>query len=77
LNQQATAKNLSRTLILSDILQSGQSPEKLYETVAGLVKNKNIQRIIGIGPDISLHAGKFSFLTHAFLMTPKVSLNRD
>lgn len=66
LNQQATAKNLSRTLILSDILQSGQSPEKLYETVAGLVKNKNIQRIIGIGPDISLHAGKFSFLTHAF-----------
>jgi alanine racemase len=40
LNQQATAKNLSRTLILSDILQSGQSSENLYKTVADLVKTK-------------------------------------
>ena len=48
LNQQATAKGLSKTLILSDILQSGQSPDELYKTVAELVKNKSIQRIIGI-----------------------------
>jgi len=59
LNQQATAKNLSKTLILSDILQTGQTPDELYKTVAGLVKNKNVQRIIGIGSEIGKQADKF------------------
>ena len=60
LNQQATAKNMSKTLILSDILQTGLSSEELYKTVAELVANKNVQQIIGIGTEISAHAGKFS-----------------
>jgi len=66
LNQQATAKNLSKTLILSDILQSGQSPDELYKTVAGLVKNKNIQRVIGIGTEISKHEALFQSLDKTF-----------
>jgi len=66
LNQQATAKNLSKTLILSDILQSGQSPDDLYKTVAGLVKNKNIQRVIGIGTEISKHEALFQSLDKTF-----------
>jgi len=66
LNQQATAKNLSKTLILSDILQSGQSPDELYKTVAGLVKNKNIQRVIGIGTEISKHEAVFQSLDKTF-----------
>ncbi|HEY6914719.1 MAG TPA: Mur ligase family protein, partial [Paludibacter sp.] len=59
LNQQATAKNLSKTLILSDILQSGQTSDDLYKTVSGLVQNKNVQRVIGIGTEISKQADKF------------------
>jgi alanine racemase len=66
LNQQATAKNLSKTLILSDILQSGQTSEDLYKTVAKLVLNKNIQQIIGIGTEISKHADKFESLDKTF-----------
>ena len=66
LNQQATAKNLSKTLILSDILQSGQSPDELYKTVAELVKNKKIQRIIGIGTEISKHESEFQSLDKTF-----------
>ena len=66
LNQQATAKNLSKTLILSDILQSGQTTEELYKTVSELVKNKNIQRIIGIGSDISRYADKFELIDKTF-----------
>ena len=66
LNQQATAKNLSKTLILSDILQSGLAPDDLYKTVAGLVKNKNIQRIIGIGTEISKHEAVFQSLDKTF-----------
>jgi len=66
LNQQATAKNLSKTLILSDILQSGQSPDELYETVAELLKNKSIQRIVGIGTEISKHNTKFQSIDKTF-----------
>lgn len=66
LNQQATAKNLSKTLILSDILQTGLSSEELYKTVAELVSNKNIQRIIGIGTEISKNADKFQLTEKTF-----------
>jgi len=66
LNQQATAKGLSKTLILSDILQSGQSPDELYTTVAELVKNKSIQRIIGIGTEISKQESKFLSIHKTF-----------
>ena len=66
LNQQATAKNLSKTLILSDILQTGQTPDELYKTVAELVKNKNVQRIIGIGSEIGKQADKFDAINTVF-----------
>ena len=38
-----------KTLILSDILQSGKQQHELYRMVAALVKGKGITRIIGIG----------------------------
>lgn len=38
-----------RTVILSDILQSGRSEELLYKEVASLLEKKNVQRLIGIG----------------------------
>jgi alanine racemase len=66
LNQQATAKGLSKTLILSDILQSGQSPDELYKTVAKLVKNKSIQHIVGIGAGISKQESKFESIDKSF-----------
>ena len=66
LQQQATDKNLSRTLILSDILQSGQSANALYAEVARLVKNRKIQRLIGIGHEISQHTKHFSEIETVF-----------
>jgi len=42
-----------RTLILSDILQSGKSSGELYPTIASILQQKKIDRFIGIGPDIS------------------------
>jgi len=41
-----------KVLILSDIAQSGYQKRELYERVASMVKQKNIDRLIGIGPDI-------------------------
>lgn len=48
-----------KTLILSDILQTGIPSAKLYEDVAGLLQGKDIGRLIGIGPDISAHRHLF------------------
>ncbi len=51
MNQQKQHKK--RTLILSDILQSGRDEEVLYKEVAKLLEEKNINRLIGIGPSIA------------------------
>lgn len=48
LNQQQ--QHQKRTLILSDILQSGRSEEELYADVASQLRAKEIHRFIGIGP---------------------------
>lgn len=42
-----------RTVILSDILQSGKKSQALYAEVAAMLEQKNINRFIGIGPHIS------------------------
>ncbi|MCW3124529.1 MAG: alanine racemase, partial [Bacteroidetes bacterium] len=42
-----------KTIILSDILQSGRSELDLYTEVAKLLKQNNIYRLIGIGPSIT------------------------
>ncbi|MCB0596712.1 MAG: bifunctional UDP-N-acetylmuramoyl-tripeptide:D-alanyl-D-alanine ligase/alanine racemase [Lewinellaceae bacterium] len=45
-----------RTLILSDILQSGEPPEQLYNKVAGLIREAAVHRFFGIGKDIPVIA---------------------
>ncbi|WP_343696429.1 bifunctional UDP-N-acetylmuramoyl-tripeptide:D-alanyl-D-alanine ligase/alanine racemase [Flavobacterium sp.] len=52
-------KNASKTVILSDIFQSGFSNEELYSKVAQLISDNKINRIIGIGNTISSFAYKF------------------
>lgn len=49
-----------RMLILSDILQSGQSPKTLYTEVARLIAEKRVDKLIGIGKDISEFASLFN-----------------
>ena len=49
-----------RTVILSDILQSGRDQGQLYTEVNQLLMNKGINRIIGIGKKITKHAGRFT-----------------
>ncbi|MDN3675634.1 bifunctional UDP-N-acetylmuramoyl-tripeptide:D-alanyl-D-alanine ligase/alanine racemase [Flavobacterium branchiarum] len=49
-----------KTVILSDILQSGFSNDELYTKVAQLIESNKISRVIGIGSTISKFADKFS-----------------
>ncbi len=58
LNQQK--QHPKRTLVLSDILQSGKNENELYMEVANLVKEKGVSRIIGIGEAISRQEKQFS-----------------
>jgi alanine racemase len=53
-------KNATKTVILSDIFQSGFSNEELYSKVAQLISDNKINKVIGIGPTISSFAAKFS-----------------
>jgi alanine racemase len=50
--EQAAAKQMKRTLILSDILQSGQKAKELYRIIAELILNKGVNKFIGIGEEI-------------------------
>lgn len=52
--------NENKTLILSDILQSGRSEQDLYHRIARLVDSHDIGRFIGIGDSMVRHAGKFT-----------------
>lgn len=49
-----------KTLILSDIFQSGLTNEELYERVAQLVISNKISRVIGIGNTIAAFKSLFS-----------------
>jgi alanine racemase len=57
LNQQT--QHTKKTVILSDILQSGRNPVSLYQEISGILSGKGISRIIGIGNEISRQAGQF------------------
>ena len=50
---------LKPVLILSDILQSGMVPAAFYRKVAELITQKQIQHIIGIGPNLMSHSNLF------------------
>ena len=49
-----------RTVIISDILQSGKTNKALYEEVADILQQKNINRLIGIGTEISKYSTCFT-----------------
>ena len=60
LYRRSLSKGLKRTLILSDILETGQNTSTLYRQVAQLVGSRGIERIIGVGSEISSCATRFN-----------------
>ncbi len=56
----------NRTLILSDILQSGKNSHELYADVAAILQQNNINRFIGIGPEISKQQEAFKNIPQSF-----------
>lgn len=69
MNRRPDHKGRRRTLILSDIFQSGEEPARLYREVSDLALKRGVQKFIGIGPQLTAAAGeirvgeKFFFTT--------------
>jgi alanine racemase len=60
------AGNGKLTLILSDILQSGQSGKSLWREVAEIVRVQKVSRFFGIGPDIQTIQPKLDASVEAY-----------
>jgi alanine racemase len=63
-----------KTVILSDILQTGKSGKELYKEVAELISKFKIDQIIGIGKSISEYSNYFK-IEKAFYQTTDEFLN--
>lgn len=60
MNRRPEHAGRKRTLILSDIYQSGMDGEELYREVSTLVDKRNIDKLIGIGSEISRYKDCFN-----------------
>jgi len=56
MNRRTERNGSTHTLILSDIYQSGLTPKELYRQVGALIKEREIDKFIGIGKEISDNA---------------------
>ena len=64
-----SGSNHHSTLILSDIYQSGETKAELYHQVNNLCLQRKVEKIIGIGPDISASAASFTMSEKWFFAT--------
>lgn len=63
------AKHLSRSLVLSDIYQSGKDAAQLYGELAEMISHYKISRFVGIGPALCQYADAFPAGSRFFLST--------
>ena len=68
---------LKKTLVLSDIYQSGQTDSELYGEVNDLCLKRGVNKLIGIGPNISAQQSLFSVGEKSFFATTKDFLKSD
>ncbi|MBO5960282.1 MAG: bifunctional UDP-N-acetylmuramoyl-tripeptide:D-alanyl-D-alanine ligase/alanine racemase [Paludibacteraceae bacterium] len=69
LDQQATAKRLTKTVVLSDIMQSGHNNAELHNAIADMLRSRKINRLIGIGHVLKENQMAFSGMETSFYNT--------
>lgn len=65
-------QHLRKTLVLSDIPESGMEQSTLYERVAQLLQSKPVNRLIGVGENIGRFAAIFPVQTQFFPSTEEL-----
>lgn len=76
-NQRRAEQKMKKTLIISDLLQTGITPKSLYKRVAELTEQNNIDKIIGIGPDIWSNKDAFQTANKIFYQTTKEFIDSE
>jgi len=72
MSRRSEDKGRKRTLILSDLLETGQTPKLLYRQVADLVQNRGVDKIIGVGEEIRSAASRFDMEKYFFRTTEEL-----
>ena len=72
MSRRSEDKGRKRTLILSDMLETGQTPKLLYRQVAELVHSRKVDKIIGVGEEIRSAASRFEVEKHFFHTTEEL-----
>lgn len=72
MSRRSEDKGRKRTLILSDLLETGQSGKFLYRQVAELVHSRGVNRIIGVGEGIAEASFRFEVEKHFFRTTEEL-----
>jgi alanine racemase len=67
----------NRTLILSDIFQTGVSASELYAQVSDLATKRGITKFIGIGPELTAQADKIQIADKQFFADVNHFLSSD
>ena len=57
---------LPKTIVLSDMFQTGTPPEQLYTQVSDLCLKRGIDKFIGIGPELSAQADRIQIANKQF-----------
>lgn len=65
-------KMRKRTLILSDILETGQTSKLLYRQVADLIHSRGVDKLIGVGEDIASSSSRFELEKYFFHSTTEL-----
>ena len=63
MNRRPERQGRSRTLILSDILQTGVPPMMFYSHVAQLIESRGLECLMAVGPVVSAHRDCFQHLS--------------
>ncbi len=69
MSRRPETKKQHRTLILSDILQSGDPPKSLYSRVAQMAASRGIEKVIGVGEELTACADYFPMEHYMFRTT--------
>ena len=65
------------TLVLSDIHQSGETPDKLYSKVSEMARSRHIDKFIGIGPALCQSAQHIDIAEKYFFPTTDAFVRSD
>ena len=77
MNRRPDCEGRKRTLILSDIFQSGLRPEQLYKQVSEIVSKGGVEKFIGIGAEISACQEDIRIPEKYFFPTTEAFLESD